>query len=170
MNGAGEINEAASTAEVGGLDPREAARILEQTKKQARRQFDPQSALAAVVGAGVFLFGYGAVWWSMHDQHVYSGPASWSLVVLYGLIAVSAIVGGVVSSRANAGVSGRARRQRQAQLQYQDREYRRRELPHDSEPPQPSERRQHGLRLVYRRDKRREAGPSGNLDHSVLSY
>jgi hypothetical protein len=115
MNGAGEINEAASTAEVGGLDPREAARILEQTKRQARRQFDPQSALAAVVGAGVFLFGYGAVWWSMHDQHVYSGPASWSLVVLYGLIAVSAIVGGVVSSRANAGVSGRARRQRQAQ-------------------------------------------------------
>src|SRR5580704_6413132 len=103
MNGAGEINEAASTAEVGGLDPREAARILEQTKRQARRQFDPQSALAAIVGAGVFLFGYGAVWWSMHDQHVYSGPASWSLVVLYGLIAVSAIAGGVVSSRANAG-------------------------------------------------------------------
>ncbi len=68
-----------------------------------------------VVGAGVFLFGYGAVWWSMHDQHVYSGPAGWSLALLYGLIAVSAIVGGVALSRANAGVSGRARRQRQAQ-------------------------------------------------------
>jgi hypothetical protein len=51
----------------------------------------------------------------MRDQHVYSGPAGWSLAVLYGLMAVSAIVGGVALSRANAGVSGRARRQRQAQ-------------------------------------------------------
>jgi hypothetical protein len=115
MNVVGDTNEAASAGEVAGMDPREAAKILEQTKTQARRQFDPQSVVAAVVGAGVFFFGYGAVWWSMHDQHVYSGPADWSLVVLYGLIAVSAIVGGVVSSRAQSGVSGRARRQRQAQ-------------------------------------------------------
>ena len=115
MNVVGDTNEAASTGEVTGLDPGEAAKILEQTRRQARRQFDPRSVLAAVVGAGVFLFGYGAVWWSMRDQHVYSGPAGWSLAVLYGLIAVSAIVGGVASSRANAGVSGRARRQRQAQ-------------------------------------------------------
>jgi hypothetical protein len=115
VNVVGNTNEAASAGEVAGMDPREAAKILEQTKRQARRQFDPQSALAAVVGAGVFLFGYGAVWWSMRDQHVYSGPAGWSLGVLYGLIAVSAVVGGVAVSRANAGVSGRALRQRQAQ-------------------------------------------------------
>jgi hypothetical protein len=115
MNPIGDTNEAVSAGEVAGMDPREAAKILEQTKRQARRQFDPQSALAAVVGAGVFLFGYGAVWWSMRDQQVYSGPAGWSLAVLYGLIAVSSIVGGVALSRANAGVSGRARRQRQAQ-------------------------------------------------------
>jgi hypothetical protein len=115
MNSIGDSNQAAPTGEVADLDPREAAKILEQTRRQARRQFDPQSVLAAVVGAGVFLFGYGAVWWSMHDQHVYSGPAGWSLAVLYGLIAVSAIVGGAALSRANAGVSGRARRQRQAQ-------------------------------------------------------
>ena len=115
MNMTGDTKQAASAGEEAGLDPREAAKILEQTKTRARRQFDPQSVLAAVVGAGVFLFGYGAVWWSMHDQHVYSGPAGWSLAVLYGLITVSALVGGVVLSRANAGVSGRARRQRQAQ-------------------------------------------------------
>src|SRR3982074_3657638 len=107
MNVIGDTNEAPSADEGAGLDPREAAKILEQTKRQARRQFDPQSVLAAVVGAGVFLFGYGAVWWSIHDQHVYSGPAGWSLAVLYGLIAVSAIVGGVALSRANAGGSGR---------------------------------------------------------------
>src|SRR3977135_1753075 len=111
MNVIGDVNQAASAGEGAGLDNREAAKILEQTRRQARRQFDPQSALAAVVGAGVFLFGYGAGWGSMHAQLVYSGPADWSLVVLYGLIAVSAIVGGVAISRANAGVSGRAQRQ-----------------------------------------------------------
>src|ERR1700730_13130115 len=115
MNVTGDINQAASAGEGAVLDPREAARILEQTQRQARRRFDPQSALGAVVGAGVFLFGYGAVWWSMRDQHVYSGPAGSSLAVLYGLVALAAIAGGVASSRANAGVSGRARRQRLAQ-------------------------------------------------------
>jgi hypothetical protein len=110
-----DTNQVGAAGEGAGLDPREAAQILDEAKRQARREFDPQSALAAVVGAGVFLFGYGAVWWSMRDQHVYSGPAGWSLAMLYGLIAVSAIVGGVALSRANAGVSGRAGRQRQAQ-------------------------------------------------------
>jgi hypothetical protein len=112
-----DTNEAASSGEGAGLDPREAATILEQANRQARRQFDPQPPLVVVLGAaGVFLFGYGAVWWSMRDQHVYTtGPALWSLAVLYGLIAVSAIVGSVVFNRATSGVSGRARRQQQAQ-------------------------------------------------------
>jgi hypothetical protein len=117
INVIGDTNQSASGGEGAGLDPREAAKILEQTKRQARRQFDPQPPLAVVVGAaGVFLFGYGAVWWSMRDQHVYTtGPALWSLAVLYGLIAVSAIVGSVIFNRAKSGVSGRARRQQQAQ-------------------------------------------------------
>jgi len=101
MNLIGDTNEAAAGGGEGaGLDPREAAKILEQATKQARRQFDPHPPLAVVVGAaGVFLFGYGAVWWSMRDQHVYTGPALWSLVVLYGLIAVSAIAGSPPSAR-----------------------------------------------------------------------
>jgi hypothetical protein len=117
MNVIGDTNEAASAGDVAGMDPREAAKILEQTQRQARRQFDPQPPLAVVVGAAlVFLFGYGAVWWSMRDQHPYSsGPALWSLAVLYGLIAVSAIAGSVIYNRAQSGVSGRARRQRQVQ-------------------------------------------------------
>jgi hypothetical protein len=116
MDVTGDTNESASGGEGASLDPREAAQILEQAKNQARRQFNPHPPLAVVVGAaGVFLFGYGAVWWSMRDQHVYTGPALWSLAVLYGLIAVSAIVGSVVFNRAKSGVSGRARRQQQAQ-------------------------------------------------------
>ena len=108
----------ATDDEGGVFDPQEAARILEQTAKQARREFEPKLALGAVVGAGVFLFGYGAVWWSFHDQHPYgSGPALWSIAVLYGLIALSSIVGGVVLARRNAGISisRQARRQQQVQ-------------------------------------------------------
>src|SRR6202165_4737682 len=116
MNVIGDTNQSASGGEGASLDPREAAKILEQAKRQARRQFDPQPPLAVVVGAaGGFLFGYGAVWGSMRDHHVYAGPALWSISVLYGLIAVSAIVGSVVSNRAKSGVSGRARRQQLAQ-------------------------------------------------------
>jgi hypothetical protein len=116
MNVIGDTDQAASASEEVALDPVAAAKILEEAKRQARRQFDPQPPLAVVVGAaGVFLFGYGAVWWSMRDQHVYTGPALWSLAVLYGLIAVSAIVGSAVFNRAQSGVSGRARRLQQAQ-------------------------------------------------------
>jgi hypothetical protein len=115
MNMVGDTNQIGAAGEGAGLDPREAARILEQAKRQARRQFDPVSPLAALAGAGAFLVGYGAVWWSMRDQQVYTGPALWSLAVFYGAMAVGGIVAGVVSSRANAGVSGRARRQQQAQ-------------------------------------------------------
>lgn len=99
----------------GELDPHEAAALIEQTAINARRQFN-SSPIAAVLGAGVFLFGYGAVWWSMRDQHVYAGPAGWSIAVLYGLIAISGILGRQLAPRATAGVGGRARRQMQAQI------------------------------------------------------
>jgi hypothetical protein len=115
MNGIHDTSETESADAGGALDPREAALIVEQTSIQARRQFDPSSPLAAVFGAAVFLFGYGAVWFSMRDQHVYKGPAGWSIAVLYGLIAVAAVVGGRAARRATAGLGGRARRQMQAQ-------------------------------------------------------
>src|ERR1700694_2724703 len=115
MNAAGDTNQIGAPVEEAGLDPQEAARILEHAKRQARRQFDPVSPLAALAGAGAFLVGYGAVWWSMRDQQVYTtGPALWSLAAFYGAMAVGGIVVGAVSNRATAGGSGRARRLQQA--------------------------------------------------------
>ena len=110
-----DTNQLATLGEASGLDPREAAKILEQTKRQARRAFDLESPVVAVMGAAVFLFGYGAAWFSMRDQHP-EVPALWSLAVLYGLIGISAIVSGVATSRATAGVnlSATARRQQWA--------------------------------------------------------
>jgi hypothetical protein len=115
MNGTDETEHSDILDESSELDPREAARIVEQTTIAARRQFEPTSSLAATLGAGVFLFGYGAVWFSMRDQRVYKGPAGWSLAVLYGLIVVAGVIGSRISKRARTGVSGRARRQALAQ-------------------------------------------------------
>jgi hypothetical protein len=115
MSATHDTGKSPTGGEGGELDPREAARILEQTAIQARRQFEPSSPLAAVLGAGVFLLGYGAVWFSMRDQRVYTGPAGWSIALLYGLIAVAGIIGSRVTRRATTGVRGRARRQMQAQ-------------------------------------------------------
>src|ERR1017187_6463021 len=115
MNGTDDTGQADIADEGDDLDPRQAAAIIEQTALRARRQFDPSSPIAAVLGAGVFLFGYGAVWWSMRDQRVYTGPAGWAVAVLYGLIAISAIASRPVVRRATAGIGGRARRQMQAQ-------------------------------------------------------
>jgi hypothetical protein len=117
MNGTRDTDETGTLDDDGELDPRQAALLVERTAIQARRQFEPSSPIAAMLGAGVFLFGYGSVWLSLRNQHPYKqGPAGWSIGVLYGLIFVSAIVGSRVTKRATTGVSGRARRQMQAQV------------------------------------------------------
>jgi hypothetical protein len=115
MSGTRDTDETATADEGGELDLREAAALVEQTKRQARRQFEPRSPLVAVLGAGVFLCGYGAVWWSMRDQHPYTGPAGWAIALLYALIAVSAVASSRVLKRATTGVGGRARRQMHGQ-------------------------------------------------------
>lgn len=51
MNLIGDTNQAASASEGAGRDPREAARILEQTQHQSRRQFGAQSPLATYTEA-----------------------------------------------------------------------------------------------------------------------
>jgi hypothetical protein len=109
MNGTRDDDRAES--DDGVLDPHDAAELIEQTTLNARRAFETSSPIAAALGAGVFLFGYGAVWWSMRDQQVYTGPAGWALIVLYGLIVISGIVARQVFHRATAGIGGRARRQ-----------------------------------------------------------
>jgi hypothetical protein len=93
------------------LDPREAAELMEQATIRARREFETSSPALAALGAGVFLFGYGAVWWSMRDQHSYAGPATWAIVVLYALIVVSAVISRGLLHHATAGIGGWARRQ-----------------------------------------------------------
>jgi hypothetical protein len=114
MNGTHDTNETATADEGDGLDPRDAAKLLEHTKRQAQRQFDPAPPLLTLIRAAVVLVGYGAVWWSVRDQRPYQGPSLAAIAVIYGAVIFVIVVSGVVFQRATSGVSGQSRRQQGA--------------------------------------------------------
>jgi hypothetical protein len=111
MNETRDSNETATADNGGGLDPREAATLLEQTKRQAQRQFDLRPPLLTLIRAAVILVAYGAVWWSVRGQHPYTGPSLAALATMYGAVIVVIVLSALVHQRATAGVSGRSRRQ-----------------------------------------------------------
>lgn len=96
------------------LNPRDAARLLDETKRDARRQFDLSSPLLSLLGAAVCIVSLGAVWLSVRDQHPYKGPTAVGLLVMYGVL--FGWIGVVVAfrRRATAGLSGRSIRQQRA--------------------------------------------------------
>lgn len=98
----------------GGLDPRAAARLLQQTRQEAQRTFNLSSPLLSVLGAAVVLVALGAVWLSVRGQHPYKGPTAAGLLVLYGILACWIGVVVTFRRRATAGVSGRSIRQQRA--------------------------------------------------------
>jgi hypothetical protein len=110
-----DTGETATAADGGGLDPREAAALLEQTRRRAQRQLDIRPPLLMLVAAVVALIAYGALWLSVRDQHPYDGPTATALVVLYGTLVAWIVLYSVVYRRATSGVGGRAARQRRAE-------------------------------------------------------
>jgi hypothetical protein len=114
MNASDNMDETAAPDEGEELDPRAAAALLEQTTRQAQRQFDLRRPLLMVIGAAVVLIAYGVLWLSVRGQHPYSGPAGWALAVLYSTLLVWIIVVATFYRRATSGVSGRSARQQKA--------------------------------------------------------
>jgi hypothetical protein len=100
--------------DVGELDPRAAAALLEQTRRRALREFDIRPPVLMLGGAVVVLIAYGAVWWSVRGQHPYSGPSGTALAVLYSTLVVWVVVVAVVFRRATSGVGGRSAQQQKA--------------------------------------------------------
>lgn len=98
----------------GGLQPREAAKLLEQTTRGAQRTFALSSPLLSVLGAAVALVALGAVWLSVRGQHPYTGPTAAGLLVMYGILACWIAVVVRFRRRATAGMSGRSIRQERA--------------------------------------------------------
>jgi hypothetical protein len=99
----------------GGLDPREAARLLERTRREAQRGLDFRSPWLSLLAAAVLLVAFGAVWLSVRGQHPYKGPTAVALVVLYAVVAIRIATVVYAHRRAKAGVSGRSVSQRRAE-------------------------------------------------------
>ena len=114
MSGAFDTGETGSGGE-GGLDPRQAADLLDQTGRRAQRQFDIRPPLIMLLGAAVALIAYGSVWLSVRGQHPYDGPTTAGLIGLYGTLTIWVIIYATVFRRATSGVGGRSARQRRTE-------------------------------------------------------
>src|SRR5260221_12577435 len=79
MDRTGDANETATPDDGREFDPREAATLLEQTKRQAQREFDLRPPLVTLIRAAVILAGYGAVWLSGRGQPPHQGPTGAAL-------------------------------------------------------------------------------------------
>ena len=108
MNGTSDSDTTETYEGEGELDPRQAARLLAQTQRQAQRDLDFRSPWLSLLAAAVVLVAFGAVWISVRGQHPYKGPTAVALVVLYAVVLIR--IGTVLYAhrRAKAGVSGRS--------------------------------------------------------------
>ncbi len=114
MNGTQDINDTSASDPGGAFDPHEAAKLLDQTTREARRRLDLSSPWLSLIGATAAFIALGAVWLSVRTQHPYKGPTAAGLVVMYGILAgwIATVV--VFQKRALSGVSGRSVRQQRA--------------------------------------------------------
>ncbi len=101
----------------GGLDPREAAALLDQATRQARRGFASGRPLLYLFRAVVGIVVGGGFWLSLRSQHPYTGvPGGLALAVAFPLVAINIVWSTAAVKRAGAGVSGPAQRRRRAWL------------------------------------------------------
>ena len=114
MNGTRDTHEITTGEDGGQLDPREAARLLEQTTREAHRKFELSSPLLSALGAAVVLVALGAVWLSVRGQHPYKGPTAAGLLVMYGILVCWIVVVVTFRRRGTSGLSGRSIRQQRA--------------------------------------------------------
>ncbi len=115
MQGTHDIDKPATADDGEGLDPREAARLLAQTERDAKRQFNLSPPWTLAFGGAVIAVSYGALWLSTRGQHPYSGPSAGAIVLVYAAAVVSIAVSAKLYQRATVGVSGPSVRQRGAE-------------------------------------------------------
>ena len=115
MAGTYDHNETTMANEGEAFDPREAARLLARTRRDARRQFDPSPPWMTACMGAVILAAYSALWFSVRGQDPYQGPNLGVIALVYTAVAVAIAVSTTVYRRATAGVSGPSIRLQQAE-------------------------------------------------------
>jgi hypothetical protein len=115
MNETFGIDTTETDEDGGGLDPRGAARMLEQAQRRAQRELDFRSPWLSLLAAAAALIAFGAVWLSVRGQHPYRGPTVVGLLGLYAVVALRIATVVYAHRRASAGVSGRSVIERRAE-------------------------------------------------------
>ena len=106
------MNHASDTTAAGNggtFDPQQAAALLDQTTRQARRQLQPSPPWLLATRAVMVLAALGAIWLSVRGQHPYRGPTTADIPILVAFIVINFAATVAVSRRATAGVRGRSR-------------------------------------------------------------
>jgi hypothetical protein len=116
MNGTRDTNETAAAGHGGEFDPREAAALFEETRRQAQRQFETNPTWLWLIRAAIVLVAYGAIWLSVRGHHPYQGPSALALVIAYVVGAVSLRATFITRKRAIDGIRGRSQRLRRAEI------------------------------------------------------
>jgi len=99
-----------TTAGNGGtFDHAESAAPLDQTRRQARRQFQPDQPWLLAIRAVLVLAALGTVWLSVRGQHPYQGPGGSALLIVAAFVIINYTATVAVRRRATAGVSGKSR-------------------------------------------------------------
>jgi hypothetical protein len=99
----------ATSGNGGNFDPQQAAALLDQTTRQARRRFEPYPPWLLTIRAVMVLVVYCAIWLSVRGQHPYAHPTAAAIPggIAFGIVNLGVTV--LVAKRATAGVSGRSR-------------------------------------------------------------
>ncbi len=100
----------ATTEDNGGnFNPQQAAALLHQATRQARRQFEPFPPWILAIRAVLALGAYGALWLNVRGQHPYAHPTAAVIPVGVAVGIVNVVATVAVAKRATAGVGGRSR-------------------------------------------------------------
>lgn len=111
MQGTHDINQTTTADDGDALDVRQAAALLGQSTRDARRKFDSRPPILMALMGAVVLGAYIALWLSTHGQHPYRGPSRGVIALVYGVVAVTAVAAAILYRRATTGVSGVSIRQ-----------------------------------------------------------
>jgi hypothetical protein len=100
------MKDGADMDEAAGMDPQDAAVILQEARARAERELNIRHPVIFASWALVYLLGYGVVWLSVRGQQPYRAPAGWALALLALLTVIALVVTVTVTDRATSGVGG----------------------------------------------------------------
>lgn len=100
------MEDAADSDEGAGMDPQDAAVIMQQARERATHELTINRAAIFITWAVVYLIGDTVIWLSVRAQHPYEGPPGYLQAALGLLVLLALAVTLIVTDRATSGVGG----------------------------------------------------------------